>query len=86
MSNLEDLDRLYDHPAAAQQAFKFCRGAAEGYAGNDQQVDPGLELAGDAPVVHRGADDNRVCSLELLQDFLAGFQFVILVSTGSGDP
>ena len=42
-------------------------------AGNDQQVDPDLQLAGDAPVVPRGTEDNRVCSLKLFQDFLAGF-------------
>ena len=39
-------------------------------AGNDQQVDPDLQLAGDAPVVHRGTRGQSCLQPETLPGFL----------------
>src|SRR5580658_10098721 len=49
-----------DHALVARQTFGAVGGVAEGLAGDRDAVDPGLELAGDAKIVHGRADDDDV--------------------------
>src|SRR5580704_6744132 len=56
-----------DHALAAGQPDWPGRRVAEGLAGNRDAVDPCLELARDAKVIHRCADDEDVSAKELVE-------------------
>src|ERR1700732_2513287 len=55
-----------DHALPAGQPDRPVRRVAEGLAGNRDAVDPCLELAWDAKVIHRCADDEDVSAEELV--------------------
>jgi len=56
---------------AAGQPDWPVRRVAEGLAGNRDAVDPCLELAWDAKVIHRCADDEDVSAKELVEHVVA---------------
>ena len=61
-----------DHALAAGKAFGAGRGVVEGLPGNENAVDPGLELARHREIVHRSADDDRVGSEKLVEHGAVG--------------
>src|ERR1700730_2383056 len=63
--------RGHDHALAAGQPDWPVRRVAEGLAGNRDAVDPCLELAWDAKVVHRCADDEDAGAKELVEHVAA---------------
>src|SRR4029077_13290922 len=60
-----------DHVLASGQADRPVRRVAEGFAGDRDAVDPCLELAWDAKVIHRCADDEDVGGEELVEHVAA---------------
>src|SRR6201997_3906854 len=61
----------HDHTLTAGQPDWAVRRVAEGFAGNRDAVDPCLELAWDAKVIHRCADDKDVGAKELVEHVAA---------------
>jgi len=73
-----------DHALVARQPFGAGGGIAEGLAGDRDAVDPGLELAGDAEIVHGRADDDDVGGQEFLKAaWLAAMSFWIAGDSGT---
>src|SRR6202035_3897670 len=63
--------RGHDHTLAASQPDWPVRRVAEGLAGNRDAVDPRFELAWDAKVIHRCADNEDVGGEELVEHVVA---------------
>src|ERR1700732_4231683 len=63
--------RANDHAIPAGQPDRPVRRVAEGLAGNRDAVDPCLELAWDAKIIHRCADDKDVGPKELVEHVAA---------------